>query len=55
MAKKQMTRLGQPLTKLAKGDKRRLSDGRNAWRKMTPAQRKEFLAWMKAEKLSVAD
>ena len=48
------SRNGKPLTKLPKGDKRRLSDGRNAWRKMTPEQRKEFLAWIKQEGLKVA-
>ena len=54
MKKQQPTRLGVPLTKLPKGDRRRMSDGKNAWRKMSPAQRKEFLAWMKAEGLAVA-
>lgn len=48
------TRNGKPLAKLPAGDKRRLSDGRNAWRKMTPAQRKEFLSWIDAEDLPVA-
>ena len=49
------TRQGKPLTVLPKGDRRRMSDGKNAWRKMTPQQRKEFLAWMRAEGLKVAD
>jgi predicted Fe-S protein YdhL (DUF1289 family) len=49
-----MNRNGKPLTQLPKGDKRRLSDGRNAWRKMTPEQRKEFLAWIREENLEVA-
>jgi len=31
---------------LAKGDKRRLADGRNAWRKMDAGQREEFVSWM---------
>ena len=31
---------------LAKGDKRRLSDGRNAWRKMDADQREEFVAFL---------
>jgi|TARA_R110000751_G_scaffold307240_2_gene427838 hypothetical protein len=31
---------------LAKGDKRRLSDGRNAWRKMDTAQREEFVVFL---------
>jgi len=53
--KQQQTRNGQPLTVLAKGDKRRLADGRNAWRKMTPQQRREFVDWMEDEGLKVAD
>lgn len=48
------TRNGKPLAKLPKGDKRRLSDGRNAWRKMTPEQRREFLDWIEEERLKVA-
>ncbi len=48
-------RHGEPLPTLPKGDRRRMSDGRNAWRKMTPKQRAEFLAWIKAEGLKVAD
>jgi hypothetical protein len=31
---------------LAKGDKRRLSDGRNAWRKMDSDQREEFVGFL---------
>ena len=31
---------------LQDGDRRRLSDGRNAWRKMNEAQRAEFLEWI---------
>ena len=54
MKKAPPMRDGKELAKLARGDKRRLSDGRNAWRKMTPAQRREFLQWMKAENLQVA-
>ena len=49
-----MQRNGKQLATLAKGDKRRLSDGRNAWRKMSPEQRKIFLAWIKSEGLKVA-
>ena len=49
-----MTRGGKPLTVLSKGDRRRLADGRNAWRKMTPGQRREFLDWMAEEDLEVA-
>jgi hypothetical protein len=53
-AKKPAMRNGEILTKLDRGDKRRLSDGRNAWRKMTPQQRREFLDFIKAEGLKVA-
>lgn len=49
-----MTRNGEPLTKLPKGDRRRMSDGKNAWRKMTPQQRREFVDWMNTEGLKVA-
>ncbi len=35
-------------------DPRRMYDGRNAWRKMTPAQRRTFLDWIDAEALPVA-
>jgi hypothetical protein len=52
--KKTLTRNGQPLAAVPPGDRRRLSDGRNAWRKMTPEQRREFLAWIEAEGLKVA-
>ena len=48
------TRNGKPLTTLPAGDRRRPSDGRNAWRKMTPAQRRVFLDWIDAEALPVA-
>ncbi len=37
---------GEPLRK---GDPRRLSDARCAWRKMTETQRQEFLAWVLKE------
>ena len=36
---------------LKSGDPRRLSDGRNAWRKMTQAQRIVFVAWLRTEGL----
>lgn len=49
-----MVREGKELAVLKKGDRRRLSDGRNAWRKMTPAQRREFLDWIDEEGLPVA-
>ena len=38
---------------LPHGDKRRMSDGRNAWRKMTPEQRRDFLQWIHEEGLPV--
>lgn len=47
-------RNGKPLTRLEDGHPRRLSDGRNAWRKMSPAQRRAFIDWMDAEALPVA-
>jgi hypothetical protein len=50
----QPTRKGKPLTVLPPGDRRRLSDGRNAWRKMTPEQRRVFLDWIEEEALDVA-
>ena len=52
--KKAQVRNGQKLRTLARGDARRLSDARNAWRKMTPAQRREFTEWMATEGLTVA-
>ena len=53
--KKQMERLGKPLAQLKKGHRRRLSDFRNAWRKMTPEQRREAREWMAEVNLKVAD
>jgi hypothetical protein len=50
---KPMVREGQELKVLDKGDRRRLSDGRNAWRKMVPDQRREFLAWIMEEEGNV--
>ena len=41
-----MERDGKTLKTLKPGDKRRLADGRNAFRKMTPEQRDEFLDWI---------
>ena len=41
-----MKRKGKELRKVPAGDRRRLSDGRNAWRKMTDEQREEFLQWI---------
>lgn len=54
MAKKP-TRDGKPLRTVPKGDRRRMSDGKNAWRKMTPEQRREFLDWIEEENLEVAE
>ena len=41
-----MTRNGKQLKTLQDGHPRRMSDGRNAWRKMSDAQRAEFVAWI---------
>ena len=41
-----MKRQGKELQTLPKGDRRRLSDARNAYRKMTPRQRREFHDWI---------
>lgn len=41
-----MERNGKTLKTLAKGDRRRMSDGKNAWRKMTEEQRRDFAAWI---------
>jgi hypothetical protein len=43
---KRSTQPGGTCKVLAKGDKRRLADGRNAWRKMDAEQRETFVAWM---------
>jgi len=43
---KRSTQPGGTCKVLAKGDARRLSDGRNAFRKMDANQREEFVAWM---------
>ena len=51
---KENTRLGKPLAQVPKGDRRRMSDGKNAWRKMTPVQRRDYLAWINTEGLKVA-
>ena len=48
-----MMREGKPLAQLPPGDKRRLSDARNAWRKMSPEQRGIFLYWIESEGLPV--
>ena len=41
-----MQRKGKTLTVLAPGDRRRMSDGKNSWRKMTDGQRRDFLNWI---------
>jgi len=43
---KPMTRKGKTLQVLRDGHPRRMSDGRNAWRKMSDEQRVLFLAWI---------
>ena len=43
---KRNTQPGGACKVLAKGDKRRLADGRNAWRKMDAAQREEFVGFL---------
>ena len=45
----QMKREGKILTDLGDGHPRRMSDGRNAVRKMNKAQRQEFVAWIAEE------
>ena len=49
MTKLKMTRHGEALRSLPAGHRRRLSDGRNAWRKMSAAQRREFIRWICTE------
>ena len=44
-----MERKGKTLKVLRDGDPRRMSDGRNAVRKMTDEQRAQFLAWIREE------
>lgn len=41
-----MKRKGKTLTVLPDGARRRMSDGKNAWRKMNDEQRQEFLKWI---------
>ena len=45
-AKRRAMRAGKPLTTLADGHPRRMSDGRNAVKKMSASQRDEFIRWM---------
>jgi hypothetical protein len=47
-------RNGKALSDVPAGHRRRLSDARNAWRKMTPAQRRTFADWQAAEALPIA-
>ena len=44
-----MKRKGKTLTVLPDGAPRRMSDGKNAWRKMNDQQRRDFLAWLPEE------
>ena len=44
-----MKRKGKTLTVLPDGARRRMSDGKNAWRKMNDKQRGEFLWWIGVE------
>lgn len=43
---KPMTRKGKPCKALPDGAPRRMSDGKNAFRKMSPEQRRQFLCWI---------
>ena len=43
---KRSTQPGGTCKVLAKGDKRRLADGRTAWRKMDADQREEFVGFL---------
>ena len=47
-------RNGKPLTVLADGHPRRMADGKNAFRKMSRAQRAEYAAWLHMEGLTEA-
>jgi hypothetical protein len=49
-----MERKGKKLAVLEDGHPRRLSDFRNAWRKMTPAQRQQALSWLRNQDLPIA-
>ncbi len=44
-----LIRNGKACKVLPDGNPRRMSDGRNAVRKMTPEQRAEFIGWMRVE------
>jgi hypothetical protein len=44
-----MQRQGKALRELPKGDRRRMSDFRNAWRKMAEWQRQDALEWIITE------
>ena len=45
-ASKPMTRKGKPCKVLPDGAPRRMSDGKNAYRKMNAEQRRQFLCWI---------
>ncbi len=48
-SEKPLIRNGKPCKVLPDGNPRRMSDGRNAVRKMTPEQRAEFIDWLRSE------
>ena len=52
MTGNEMNRKGKPLTVLPTGHPRRMADGKNAWRKMNPTQREEFVLWLAGEGLA---
>ena len=49
-----MIRKGKKLAVLPDGAPRRMSDGRNAYRKMSAEQRRTFLDWIAEDGLPVA-
>lgn len=44
-----MQRNGKALKTVSGGSPRRIADGKNAFRKMSPDQRAEYLKWLKSE------
>lgn len=50
-----MKRKGKTLKVVPDGAPRRMSDGRNAFRKMNKTQRAEFLAWVAKEDPAALD
>lgn len=49
------SRMGKKLRALPPGDRRRLSDFKNAWRKMIPEQRRVAIDWLLEENLPIAE